>query len=160
VRNVPVESTEAIAPIVVWRKDFRTDSGGPGRWRGGLGQVMEVESRSHTPLGLHAVFERVRHPARGREGGGAGATGRVRLASGADLKAKGFQVVPAGERLVVEMPGGGGYGDPRTRDPRRVALDVRRGLVTAEAARRDYGVALSEAGDVDEAETGRLRAGG
>ena len=58
------------------------------------------------------------------------------------------------------MPGGGGFGDPRQRDPALVAADVRDGLVSAEAARRDYGVALGDDFAVDEAETARLRGDG
>lgn len=157
VRNVPVEATEAIAPIVVWRKDYRPDSGGPGRQRGGLGQIMEISSRESAAFGIHAVFERVTYPARGRDQGAPGANGRVYLASGTTLKSKGFQVVPAGDRLIVEMPGGGGYGEPSTRSPERVAEDVRNGLVSREAAARDYHVALHPDGRVDEGATARLR---
>ncbi len=130
VRNVPVEITEMIAPVVVWRKELRADSGGVGTWRGGLGQVMEVAHRHGAPFGIFATFERVRFAARGREGGGPGARGRLGLASGVELAAKGFQVVPAGERLVVEMPGGGGYGAPEGRAPALVARDVAMGLVS------------------------------
>src|SRR5580704_14016895 len=108
VRNVPVEATEAITPLVIWRKELRQDSGGAGRQRGGLGQIMEIGSREDAAFGLFASFERVKYPARGRSGGGSGATGSVRLASGKELGSKGLQVVPAGDRLVVEMPGGGG----------------------------------------------------
>lgn len=150
VRNVPIEITEAITPLVIWRKDLRTDSGGPGRERGGLGRVMEISSREAAPFGIFASFERVHHPARGRDGGGPGANGRVRLASGAELRHKGFQTIPAGDRLIVEMPGGGGIGEAGTRDAARVAADVRAGLVTRDAAERDYGVVLDDALDVDE----------
>lgn len=157
VRNVPVEATEAIAPIVVWRKDYRPDSGGPGRQRGGLGQIMELSSREQAAFGIHAVFERVQYPARGRDNGQPGASGHLHLASGATLKSKGFQVIPAGERLIVEMPGGGGYGEPATRDPERVALDVRNGLVSRESAERDYKVVLRTDFSVDKAATAALR---
>ena len=157
VRNVPVEITEAITPIVFWRKDLRADSGGPGRQRGGLGQTVVLGNREHVPYGIHAVFERVVYPPRGRDGGADGANGRVSYGSGAPLRPKGFQIVPPGERLVIEMPGGGGYGDPATRDAGRVALDVAEGLVSPEAARRDYKVAVSADGVLDEAETARLR---
>jgi len=141
VRNVPVEATEAITPLVFWKKELRPDSGGPGRLRGGLGQTIEVENREGAPFGLYATFERTVHAARGRDGGGPGALGLVRLASGRKLRNKGFQVIPEGERLVIEMPGGGGLGDPAKRDPGAVARDVRRGLVSPHAARRDYGFA-------------------
>lgn len=84
--------------------------------------------------------------------------GRVRLASGEELRAKGRQTVPAGDRLIMEMPGGGGYGDPLRRDPERVRDDVRNGLVSAEAARRDYGVVLGPDGAVDGEATRQARA--
>lgn len=158
VRNVPVEATEAITPIIVWRKELRQDSGGPGRHRGGLGQVMEIENREGAPFGIFATFERVHHPPRGRAGGGPGANGRIRLASGHELRNKGFQTIPSGERLIIEMPGGGGIGDVIERDPAAVAADVKAGLVTADAAREVYKVALDDGGAVDEAGTAALRA--
>ncbi|MBW8268816.1 hydantoinase B/oxoprolinase family protein [Caldovatus aquaticus] len=158
VRNVPVEVTEAIMPFVVWRKSLRPGSGGPGRQRGGLGQIMEIGSREDAPFGIFARFERVRFPTRGREGGLPGKPGRLGLRSGAVLRSKGFQVVPKGDRLVVEMPGGGGFGDPFARDPALVARDVRYGYLGSEEARSDYGVALAADGSVDQAETARLRA--
>ncbi len=157
VRNVPVEISEAITPIVVWRKELRTDSGGAGAQRGGLGQVMEITSREDAPFGIFASFERVVYPARGRDGGGPGGNGRLWLESGEELRSKGFQTIPAGGRLIVEMPGGGGYGDPITRDPEEVATDVRLGLVSAEAAETDYGVVLTKAGAVDETATAARR---
>jgi N-methylhydantoinase B len=158
VRNVPVEITEAITPLVVWRKEFRRGSGGPGRQRGGLGQRMEIASRDDAAFGIHARFERGVHPARGREGGGPGATGRLGLGSGAALRVKGFQRIPAGDRLIVEMPGGGGYGDPLARDPALVARDVRYGLIEPDQAAEQYGVMLHQDGTPDEPRTATLRA--
>jgi N-methylhydantoinase B len=140
VRNVPVEITETIAPVVVWKKEYRQDSGGAGQYRGGLGQVMEVEHREGAPFGIFATFERVKHPARGRDGGAPGGNGRLSLASGQELKAKGFQTIPAGERLVVDMPGGGGFGDPKKRDRTQVARDVKLGLVSKAQAKAAYGL--------------------
>jgi N-methylhydantoinase B len=140
VRNVPVEATEAITPLVIWRKELRQDSGGAGQYRGGLGQVMEVGSREDAAFGIFAGFERVKFPARGRNGGGVGQRGALSLKSGLELKPKGLQVVPAGERLVIEMPGGGGMGHAADRDPQAVRRDVRLGYLSAEAAKRDYGV--------------------
>jgi N-methylhydantoinase B len=131
VRNVPVEVTEAITPLVIWRKELRQDSGGVGRQRGGLGQVMEIGSREDAPFGIFAGFERVKYPPRGRRGGGPGAAGRLSLASGAELKPKGLQICPPGDRLVVEMPGGAGLGPAAERDPALVARDVRLGYVSA-----------------------------
>jgi N-methylhydantoinase B len=140
VRNVPVEATEAITPLVIWRKELRQDSGGAGKYRGGLGQIMEVGSRENAAFGLFAGFERVKFPARGRNGGGPGQRGSVSLVSGAELKPKGLQVVPSGERLLIEMPGGGGMGPASERDAEAVKRDVRLGYLSAEAAKRDYGV--------------------
>ena len=140
VRNVPVEATEAITPLVIWRKELRQDSGGAGQFRGGLGQVMEVSSREDAAFGLFAGFERVKFPARGRNGGGAGQCGSVSLKCGMELKPKGLQVVPAGERLVIEMPGGGGMGPPSERNPEAVRRDVRLGYLSADAAKRQYGI--------------------
>ena len=149
VRNVPVEITEAITPVVFWRKEFRQNSGGPGKRRGGLGQTMEISNREAAPFGIFATFERVHYPARGREGGAPGANGRVRLGSGTDLKNKGFQMIPAGDRLIIEMPGGGGYGGAMARDPESVAADVKSQLISPEAAAADYGVIVSEDGVLD-----------
>ncbi len=158
VRNVPVEVTEAITPLVIWRKDFRTDSGGPGKQRGGLGQVMEISSREPAPFGLFARYERVKYPPRGRDGGGNGANGRLTLReAGTVMQSKGFQVVPKGDRLLIEMPGGGGFGEAFERDPKAVAADVKAGLVSHEAAERDYGVSVLADFSVDTAETARLR---
>jgi N-methylhydantoinase B len=143
VKSVPVEIVESIAPVVIWRKEYRTDSGGPGRMRGGLGQVMEIESAEHAPFSVYAMFERIAHPAHGRDGGHDGAPGRVSLASGRTLRGKGQQTIPPGERLRLELPGGGGFGNPHQRDPEKVRADVRDGLVSAEAAEKTYGVKLS-----------------
>jgi N-methylhydantoinase B len=140
VRNVPVEATEAITPLVIWRKELRTDSGGVGRQRGGLGQVMEIGSRENAPFGIFAGFERVKFPPRGRNGGEPGTRGRLSLKSGEELGPKGLRVVPPGDRLVIEMPGGGGMGKATERDPARVRRDVQMGYVSGDAAKRDYGI--------------------
>ena len=142
VRATPVEVTETTGPVVIWRKELRPDSGGAGAQRGGLGQTIEIGTRQGTPFSILAMFDRVKNPARGRAGGQAGAAGRVRLGSGTEMRAKGLQAIPAQDRLVLELPGGAGYGDPHQRPPELVARDVLDGLVTAEAARRDYGVTV------------------
>lgn len=139
VRNTAVEITETMAPLVFWRKEYRSDSGGAGTWRGGLGQVVEVSHAEHVPMVLAATFDRIKFPARGALGGQAGAPGKVRLASGEVLKGKGRQLVPAGARLIIETPGGGGIGDPRERSPELVERDLRHGFVSADAARDIYG---------------------
>jgi 5-oxoprolinase (ATP-hydrolysing) len=157
VRTMPVEATENFAPIVIWRKELRPDSGGAGRTRGGLGQVMEIAGEDDLEFACNAIFDRIANPPKGRDGGLRGAAGRVEFKSGARLRSKGFQVIPDGERLVLHLPGGGGMGDPAARDPMLVAGDVRDGLVSVGSAERDYRVALTPDGGVDEAATARLR---
>ena len=158
VRNVPIEITEAITPLIVWRKELRRGSGGPGKQRGGLGQRMEIANRDDAAFGIQARFERGVYPARGRSGGEAGAKGRLSLATGASLAIKGLQIIPAGDRLIVEMPGGGGYGDPFARDPALVARDVHHGLIEPDAAEADYGVILNDKGELNTEATARRRA--
>jgi N-methylhydantoinase B len=143
VRTMPVEATEAVAPVVFWRKELRPGSGGAGRTRGGLGQIMEIAGRDDLEFACNAIFDRVSHPPHGRDGGADGAAGRVSLRSGATLRPKGFQVIPDGDRLILELPGGGGMGDPRTRDRAAVAADLRDGVITAEEAREVYGFEAS-----------------
>jgi N-methylhydantoinase B len=72
--------------------------------------------------------------------------GRVSLGSGAAMKGIGRQIIPAGDCVVIEMPGGGGYGNPAERDIKRIREDVRSELVSREAAERDYGIAVSTGG--------------
>jgi N-methylhydantoinase B len=157
VRTMPVEATENVAPIIIWTKELKPDSGGAGRTRGGTGQIMEIGGKGDLEFSLNASFDRVAHAPKGREGGLDGAHGAVHRKSGAKLRTKGLQVIPDGDRLVLELPGGAGMGDPATRDPARVARDVRDGLVSAENARRLYKVAVLDNGAVDVAETSRLR---
>ncbi len=132
VRTMPVEATENVAPVVFWRKELRPGSGGAGRTRGGFGQVMEIGAKGDAEFACNAIFDRVAHPPRGRDGGRDGAPGVVRLKSGGALRTKGYQVIPAGDRLILELPGGGGMGPPEQRDPARHAQDLRDGLITAQ----------------------------
>ena len=139
VRNVSLEIMETISPLVFWRKEYRPDSGGAGSARGGLGQVIEIENGDNAPMVLAATFDRIHHPARGADCGKAGSGGRVRLRSGTELNGMGNQLAPAGDRLIVETPGGGGIGEPRQRARDIVAQDVKYGLVSSEQARVLYG---------------------
>jgi N-methylhydantoinase B len=157
VRTIPVEATESVAPVLFRRREFREGSGGAGKYRGGLGQVIELGGADGAPISLLCNFERIDNPARGRDGGGTGAPGRVNLASGRPIRAKGRQTVPPRDFARLELPGGGGFGDPRERDPEQVRADVLDGLISHEAAERDYGVALTREGKLDQARTARLR---
>ncbi len=139
VRNTPVEVNETIAPLIFWKKEYRTDSGGAGTHRGGTGQVMEITHADGRPFAISSMFDRVIHPPRGRNGGANGMTGKLYLKSGTALQGKGRQTIPGGDSVILEMPGGGGLGDPGGRDPHRLAIDVRDGFVSAEQARAVYG---------------------
>jgi len=134
VRTIPVEATESIAPIIFRRREFREGSGGAGKYRGGLGQVIELSGAAGTPISLLCNFERINNPARGRDGGGVGANGKVTLLSGRPIKPKGRQTVPPRDTIRLELPGGGGFGAPHERDAAQVAADVADGLITRETA--------------------------
>ena len=143
VRTMPVEATENVAPVIFWQKQLRPDSAGAGRTRGGFGQVMEIGAKGDAEFAVNAIFDRVANPPKGRDGGGDGAAGWVGLndANGTVLRTKGFQIIPKGRRLLLKLPGGGGMGEPKARDPALVQRDVEDGLVSPEAARRIYGLA-------------------
>jgi N-methylhydantoinase B len=158
VRNTPVEISETIAPLLIRRKEYRQDSGGAGEHRGGLGQIMEIEHADNAPLVVSAMFDRVLNPARGRDGGMPGSAGIVALTDGTVLAGKGRQTVPAGGRLRLEMPGGGGLGNPHARSASVVAEDVRNGLVSQRIAKDHYGVVCSPKGELDDDATASLRA--
>lgn len=130
VRGTPVEVIEATTPIVFWRRELRENSGGEGATRGGLGQDIEIGTRGASPLTLIAAFDRVDHPARGRSGGGPGATGELRVKDGRRLSAKGAHRIEAHERLIIRTPGGGGYGDPHQRCMAARTADRSAGYVT------------------------------
>jgi 5-oxoprolinase (ATP-hydrolysing)/N-methylhydantoinase A len=129
IRSIPVEICETAAPIVIQRKELLPGSGGGGRYRGGLGQRIEVTTSDGSPFQLFAVFDRVDNPARGRAGGDPGAPGRVTTLNGAPLRAKGQQAIAAGDGVRIDTPGGAGLGAATDRDPALVAYDVEQGYV-------------------------------
>lgn len=133
VHTMPIEATENTGPIVIWRKELRPDSGGDGEFRGGLGQIIEIEALEGYEFDFSAMFDRVRHAPRGRAGGEDGRAGIVRLDDGTPMRPKGWQHVPAGRRLVLELPGGGGYGEPERRSEEARQLDLTRGYVSRSA---------------------------
>ena len=137
-----VETTEAAAPVLITRRDLRPDSGGAGKTCGGLGQRIEMRSLTDEDIMVFLSVERLRNPARGRFGGQSGAVGRIRIGEdGQDLPGKGEVRVPAGETLIFETPGGGGFGDPRDRPHKEIAHDLEEGLISPDAARETYGFA-------------------
>jgi N-methylhydantoinase B len=161
-RNHPVESVESDMGVIFRNYDIRPDSGGPGKWRGGVGLVITIEVLRDGGSFLARGMERLRFPPYGVRGGKPGGNMRAILNLGhtGEKELTKFDQLPvnAGDTLTFMMAGGGGYGDPFEREPERVQSDVEAGFVTREAARRDYGVVIDDDGAVDEAATAKCRA--
>jgi N-methylhydantoinase B len=135
------------SPLVMLEREFRQDSGGPGRTRGGLGhRIVYSGLRLTESYRLSPFTDRIRFPAPGLEGGLPGAPGEFQLVDGTPLNPKSTVVLEPDQQLVIGLPGGGGMGNPRERDPELVRQDVLDGLVSPQQARDVYGVA----GDVEQ----------
>ena len=174
VAGLSSEVVESLSSLVQHRRELRTDSGGAGRFRGGLGQWTEFGTRGDDRWSVSAMIDRTKFAAQGVHGGLPGALGEYR-----ETTAEGSRRLPPKQaiwldpraRVELNLPGGAGYGDPRTRPAAEVLADVVAGYVSPEAASRDYGVAVIDHGTpgrlvrmpaefaVDEVETARLRGG-
>jgi N-methylhydantoinase B len=159
--NIPVESVEMNFPLRIPRLALWTDSGGPGRFRGGLGLTKVFEATS-TDVTISHRGERFASAPWGLEGGGASVSARAfilrRDGSREDLPSKKMIVLHPGDQLWEYIAGGAGYGDPLERDPELVLADVLDGKITPEAARGAYGVALTPDGDgIDDPATKEAR---
>ena len=150
VAGVPAESLETLTSIVQHRRELRTDSGGAGRFRGGMGQWTEVSCRTDEAWTVSAMVDRISYPPEGLLGGGYGAAGEFRIDGTKEAQPKRLLVLDPDSRVQLNLPGGGGYGDPLTRDPEAVLWDVIEGYVSVEAARRDYGVVVEYLGSDDQ----------
>ena len=144
VMTMPVEATEHAGPVIIWRKELRPDSGGAGQFRGGLGQFMDVGARDGHVFDFSAMFDRVDHPARGRDQGQPGGATRISLTDGTAKPGKGRFSVPQGQSVHMAFPGGGGIGDPKNRDRSAVIRDLRLGYISETAARDIYGLTTAE----------------
>ncbi len=157
--NTPVEVLERQHPVRIEDYSLIPDSGGPGRFRGGLGL-----RRSYRLLADEAVLQlradRLRFAPYGLGGGEPGGRAANWLGEGEAQRAVAGKVTTTmhrGDLLTHHQAGGGGHGDPLTRDPQAVARDVWNGKVSVAAARAHYGVAVDARGILDPAETARLR---
>jgi N-methylhydantoinase B len=144
VRNTPIELLESRYPVFFEHFSLRTDSGGAGRFRGGLG--VELSVRSHYPAALNFNLERTQCAPWGLQGGCPGKVCEAEVQNDADspsvfvTKKTGYPI--GSESLVIfRTAGGGGWGDPLEREPEHVANDVREGYISEESA-RDFGVVL------------------
>jgi N-methylhydantoinase B len=171
VGGVPAEVIETLTSMRQTHRELRTDSGGAGEFRGGLGQATEMICDDGA-WSVSAMVDRIDHPGSGLAGGRPGATGRLLVNGEARARPKSLVSLEPGERVTLDLPGGGGQGDSMVRDPARVLADVVDGYVSIEAAEREYGVAVRYLGRtdqlvrlpehyaVDEGATRKLRAAG
>jgi N-methylhydantoinase B len=139
VAGVPAEVIETLTPLVVERRELLPDSGGAGARRGGLGQRVVIRRRGREAWGLSAMIDRLQHPAPGRAGGQAGHPGAF-LINGQPAAAKQYHALGPEDRVTLCLPGGGGLGDARARDPERVHTDLLCGYISAERANDTYGL--------------------
>ena len=169
VAGVPAEVIESLSPVVLKRRELRANSGGPGTWRGGLGQLTEFSRRGEGRWSVSSIADRTEYPAPGLLGGKPGARGEVTMDDGTKLHAKALKDLQETDVVHVNLPGGGGYGDPYERDPQKVLWDVIEGYVSPEEAEKSYGVAVRYNGNgqdlvklprdwqIDAARTAQLR---
>jgi len=133
-----IEMYELVVPVLTQCKELIADSGGAGTARGGLGQRVILQNIGAKPMSVYLASEHVRHPCLGVAGGGEGRAGQV-MKNGNKQFPKGKIILETGDRLTVETPGGGGWGRAAERARDKVAEDVAQGLVSPQAALRDYG---------------------
>ena len=161
----PVEILESLYPVVFTQWALRPDSGGPGRNRGGLGAIYEIEALAEDGADVFLIGERGKYPPFGVNGGGPAALNRFiyetdqgettppMVSKVTDIR------IRRGQKVRLETPGGGGFDNPATREPARVARDVELGYISRESARRDYRVVLRDDGTLDADATVKARAG-
>jgi N-methylhydantoinase B len=159
----PLEILESLYPVRFTQWALRPDSGGPGLHRGGLGAIYEIAPLMEGDTDVFLLGERGKFPPFGVNGGKAAALNRFLYRDengehGVPLVTKTTDVkIDRSGFVRLESPGGGGFGDPRRRDPSQVARDVRLGYVTRESASAHYAVALRADGSVDDGATAELR---
>jgi N-methylhydantoinase B len=138
----PIEIIENRAPLLVRERSLWEDSGGAGRNRGGLGQVIRLSTLGDASARFTLRPDKLRFAAPGLGGGRDGACGELWL-DDAPLPLDPFTLMP-GQVLTLKLPGGGGFGDPHEREPALLHRDLQRGLVSRAAAARDYGLEEEE----------------
>lgn len=160
--NTPVEIFESDTPLLVLERKLITDSGGPGKMRGGLGRTMVIKVPDdkyapQPPVTVAIQAGRYKYPPEGLFGGKPGARAQF-LVNGEPGDPSGLTFCNPGDVMAFYSAGGGGYGDPFERDPEMVRRDVIFGYVSLERAREDYGVVIDpETYEVDHEATERLR---
>jgi N-methylhydantoinase B len=157
IQGVPAEIIENVSPLVMEKREVVQDSGGPGKFRGGLGQEMVLSVRTTEPVVHSAMYDRTKFPALGFAGGQSGALGDFFLSNGTRPHPKAqYRLLPE-QKVVLRLPGGGGFFSPFDRDPELVRQDVLNGYISLTAAREQYGVVLQDGLGIDWEETRQLR---
>ena len=159
IQGVPAEIIENVSPLVMEQRALVPDSGGPGKYRGGLGQEMVLSVRTNEPVVHSAMYDRTKFPALGVSGGANGALGDFFLSDGTRPHPKAQYHLQPGQKVTLRLPGGGGFFPSVERDPELVRQDVLNGYVSLTAAREQYGVALTGALSIDWKQTRHLREG-
>lgn len=157
--DVPIEAIEQMYPLRFEHYEVRSDSAGSGQFRGGTGYEKVI--RALAPCTAQLNFDRTGCPPWGIQGGQDGAvpiTTIERSGAAPEQKMKASVELRAGDKVRVLSSGGGGFGTPTLREPDRVVLDVKRGYVSVEGARRDYAVVVDRQGVLLTNETAALRA--
>lgn len=161
--NTPVEIFESDTPLIIEKRELLTDSGGPGKMKGGLGRrvvfrIPDDESAPIPPVNLGIQSGRFRYPPEGLFSGKNGARAQF-LINEERGNPYGLTQLKPGDVVVMDAAGGGGYGDPLERDPELIENDVADGYVSVEGAKEDYGVVINRATmEVDKEATDNLRA--
>lgn len=135
---VPIEVWETLTSTTVESKRLLPDSGGAGQWRGGMGQEIVIRNDSGHIMTALCMANRTEFPPVGFRGGQAGGLREYRI-NGVTVDPKGRHELAPGDRITLVEAGGGGYGDPRSRDRDALRRDLANGLISEESARRDYG---------------------
>jgi N-methylhydantoinase B len=137
ISNTPVEVIENTIPVVVHAKEFRKDSAGAGKYRGGLGQRMDIELVADAPCTVAFLSERIKFPPQGMKGGKPGETGRLEL-NGKPIHAKKNVLIQPNDVLSLCPPGGAGFWDPKERNPNMIQNDLKNELISKEKIEEDF----------------------
>lgn len=148
IATTSVELFELEAPFRVVSRELRQDSGGAGRFRGGLGQETVMECLNDTPVQVAFSGGRLVEPALGRDGALPGAEGLIQVRDDAPFERSGREVMHKGDRVRFSQPGGGGFGDPQDRGLAAIERDLKLGYISTEEAARNYGVSVGPDGRV------------
>ncbi len=157
IQGVPAEIIENVSPLLMERRGLIPDSGGPGRYRGGLGQEMVLSVRASEPVIHSAMYDRTKFPALGYQGGKNGGLGDFLLSDGSRPHPKAQYRLQPDQKVILRLPGGGGFSSPLKREPESVLQDVLDGYVSVAAARAEYGIVVDAEGEIDRPQTRRLR---